>query len=147
MRFLLLSLLVAVCSFPTLAQEKVDKDVQAVLKVLEVQQEAWNKGDIDAFMEGYWKSDELQFVGGNGPTYGWQATKEGYKRRYPNRDAMGKLSFKIINTNRRDKKVISLVGKFTLTRTIGDLSGHFLLIFQKIKGEWLIVADFTASES
>ena len=114
---------------------------------MEVQQKAWNEGDIDTFMEGYWKSDELQFVGGNGPTYGWQATKDGYKRRYPSREAMGKLSFDIINTNRRDKKVISLVGKFTLTRTIGDLSGHFLLIFQKIKGEWLIVADFTASES
>ena len=140
-----LSLLFLVCGISLAANGQSDKDIQAIKDLLATQQKAWNEGDIDTFMEGYWKSEQLQFIGGKGPTYGWQQTKDNYKKRYPNREAMGQLTFEIININPRSKKVVSLVGKFTLNRTIGDLSGHFILIFQKIKGEWLIVADFTAT--
>lgn len=119
-------------------------DSAAVVQEMARQEAAWNRGDIDAFMESYWKSDDLQFIGANGPTYGWQQTLDNYKRRYPDREAMGRLSFDILTLNRRSPTVMSLIGKFHLQRSIGDLEGFFLLIWQKIDGRWLIVADHTS---
>ena len=141
-----LTLLIFLCYlFTNSLHAQNKKGVTAVQKVLLEQQEDWNTGDIDAFMKHYWKSDQLQFIGASGVTYGWQNTLDNYKRRYPNRQAMGKLKFDILEVNQRSRKVISLVGKFYLTREeIDDLSGHFLLIFQKIKGKWKIVADHTS---
>ena len=129
------------------AQSKFDKNKEQVKKALLAQQDAWNNGDIDAFMEGYWKSEQLQFIGGSGPTFGWQQTLDGYKKRYPDRAAMGTLKFDILQIDQRSSKVISLIGKFTLTREKDQPSGHFLLLWKKIKGKWLIVADCTSSDS
>lgn len=126
------------------AQTVESKDFQAVRQVLATQQDAWNRGDIDAFMEYYWKSPELQFLGSKGPTYGWQNTLERYKKNYSNRDLMGQLKFDILNLNQRSKKVITVLGKFTLIRKNDEPSGYFLLVFQKIKGKWVIVADHTS---
>ncbi len=121
------------------------KDILKVQQVLDQQSEAWNKGDIEGFMEGYWKSDELQFIGSSGITYGWQPTLERYKKGYPDKATMGQLRFEVIKAQKRSRKVISLVGKYFLKRDQdkGDMEGIFLLIFQKIKGKWLIVADQT----
>lgn len=124
-----------------LAQE--DKDFAKIREYMQKQQDAWNMADIDSFMEYYWKSEDLQFFGANGLTKGWQQTKENYFRRYPDKTAMGQLNFGIVQLNKRSKKVITLLGTFHLRREIGDLSGHFLLIWQKIKGKWVIVADHT----
>ncbi|MFN7119135.1 MAG: YybH family protein [Saprospiraceae bacterium] len=126
------------------AQTAESKDFQAVRQVLATQQDAWNRGDIDAFMQYYWQSPDLQFIGSSGPTYGWQNTLERYKKTYSNRDLMGTLQFDILNLNQRSKKVISVLGKFTLQRKNDQPSGYFLLIFQKIKGKWIIVADHTS---
>lgn len=123
---------------------QTDKDIEAVKTLLRTQNEAWNRGDIDGFMEGYWKSDQLQFTNSNGVTFGWENTLNGYKRRYPDLAAMGKLTFEILNVTRRSKKVISLSGKYTLQRANDQPSGYFLLLFQKIKGKWRIVSDCTA---
>ena len=133
-----LSLLITVQLF---AQN--DKDFEKVKSILATQVEAWNNGDIDEFMEYYWKSDNLQFIGSSGITYGWQSTLDRYKKRYPDLQAMGKLSFDIIQVDKRSKKVITLVGKFHLKREIGDLDGIFLLVWKKIKGKWKIVVDQT----
>lgn len=126
------------------AQAPESKDFQAVRQVLATQQDAWNRGDIDAFMEYYWKSPDLQFIGSSGLTEGWQNTLDRYKKNYSSRDLMGTLKFDILKMNQRSKKVISVVGKFTLERKNDQPSGYFLLIFQKIKGKWLIVADHTS---
>ena len=124
------------------AQE--DKDIIAVKNLLENQRQAWNQGNIEAFMEGYWKSEQLQFIGQNGVTYGWDNTLKRYKKGYPDKAAMGQLTFDIINVDKRSKKVISMLGKFTLKRDNDEPSGYFLLIFQKIKKKWVIVADHTS---
>lgn len=129
-------------SMSAFAQEH--KDVTAVKKVLEIQRQAWNNADIDGFMAHYWKSENLQFLGSKGLTKGWQNTSDRYKKSYPDKAAMGELLFDIISVDRRSKKVISMVGKFTLKRENDEPSGYFLLIFQKIKGKWLIVADHTS---
>mgnify|MGYP006278134879 FL=1 len=127
------------------AQEAlVREDSLAIAEAMDRQESAWNRGDLDAFMETYWKSDNLQFIGANGPTYGWQATLDNYRRRYPDRAAMGRLSFSILRMDQRSATVVSLIGKFHLRRRIGDLEGYFLLIWQKIEGQWRIVADHTS---
>lgn len=141
-RTLLLLMLLFFASF-FWAQSSESKDFQAIRKVLATQQDAWNRGDIDAFMDYYWKSPDLQFVGSNGPTYGWQQTLERYKRNYSSRELMGTLQFDILNLNQRSKKLVSVLGKFTLQRKNDQPSGYFLLLFQKMKGKWVIVADHT----
>lgn len=121
------------------------KQGEAVRSLLEQQAKDWNKGDIDAFMEGYWKSDKLQFIGSRGVTYGWQQTKDNYKKGYPDKAAMGTLSFDLLGLDKQSKKIVSVTGKFTLVRESGEeLSGYFLLIVKKIKGKWLIIADHTS---
>ena len=122
-----------------------NKDFKTIEKLLAVQSDSWNKGDIDAFMETYWKSEELQFIGSSGVVYGWQGTLDRYKKTYPDKATMGHLTFELVNVDKRSRKVISVVGKWHLKREEkGDIGGHFLLILKKIKGKWLIVADHSS---
>lgn len=113
-------------------------------QVLDLQMQCWNKGNIDCFMEGYWRSDSLMFIGKNGITYGWQNTLENYKVRYPDKDAMGELSFEILNQETLSDIVVMVVGKWLLKRKSGDIGGYFTLVFKKIDGKWLIVKDHTS---
>ncbi|MFC6999868.1 YybH family protein [Rufibacter roseus] len=108
------------------------------------QSEAWNRGDLEAFMEPYWQSDSLVFIGKNGPTYGWNQTLQNYKRGYPTPEAMGKLTFTLLRTDIISKDGLFVIGKWHLRRTIGDLEGHFSLVFRKIGGKWKIVADHSS---
>lgn len=121
-----------------------DKAIKQVTQILHAQADNWNSGDIEAFMQDYWQSDNLQFIGKQGITKGWNNTLENYKKGYPDKAAMGKLSFEILDITKRSRKVISMVGRFTLEREKDQPTGIFLLIWQKIKGKWVIVADYTA---
>lgn len=122
-----------------------DKNWNEVNAILAMQEKAWNEGNIDAFMQGYWKNDSLKFVGKNGVVYGWQNTFDRYKKNYPDRATMGILKFEIISKEQIDKGVYFVVGKWNLKRDEkGDVGGYFTLIFRKIKGRWLIVADHTS---
>ncbi len=129
---------------PLLSTAQQDKDIIAVEALLMKQQKAWNNADIETFMEPYWKSPDLQFAGSNGVIYGWQNTLERYKRNYPDAEAMGKLTFEIIKARKINPKIILLNGKFTLDRKNDQPSGYFTLIWKKIKGQWLIIADHTS---
>jgi len=140
-----LFLLLSVTSlFLTDLSAQNNKDLDQVSAILFRQQNDWNQGNIDAFMNGYWKSDQLKFVGANGVTYGYEATLANYYRRYPDRAAMGKLTFEVVRAEKLSRKVIMLVGKWDLKRSIGDIGGHFTLLWKKIKGKWLIIADHTS---
>ncbi|HRH61457.1 MAG TPA: DUF4440 domain-containing protein [Chitinophagaceae bacterium] len=119
-------------------------DEAAVRRLMDEQVTAWNSGDIDAFMQGYWKSDSLLFVGGKGPTYGWQTTLDGYKKRYPDTATMGKLDFGIMQTKQLSAEYFFVLGKWHLARSIGDAGGFFTLLFRKINDKWVIVADHTS---
>ena len=119
-------------------------DEKAILKVLDNQTIAWNKGDIDQFMVGYWENDSLMFIGQSGVVYGYQNTLARYKRNYSDTVKMGKLDFTIIKVKRISPDAYFVLGKFHLKRTIGDASGHFTLLFRKIKGRWVIVADHSS---
>lgn len=119
-------------------------DELSVRKVLNDQTAAWNSGDIGAFMQGYWQNDSLMFVGKNGITYGWGNTLSNYKKNYPDTSAMGKLDFTIISAKRLSFQYFFIVGKWHLKRSIGDVGGHFTLLFKKIKGQWVIITDHSS---
>lgn len=120
------------------------QDKQAILNVLETQRLAWNKADIDGFMQGYWKSDSLLFVGSTAPTHGWQATYDRYKRTYPDKAAMGSLTFTVLKVELLDKTNAFMLGAWHLQREKDAPGGYFTLWFRKINGEWKIVVDHTS---
>ncbi len=119
-------------------------DEQMIKDAMAEQLSAWNTGDIDRFMETYWHNDSLMFIGKSGPTYGWEKTKANYKKGYPDTAAMGKLDFEIINMKRLSVMYYSVVGKWHLKRSIGDVGGAFTLLFKKIKKKWVIVQDHSS---
>ena len=108
------------------AQYAVKKsDSLAIVNILFQQQADWNAGDIDAFMEGYLKSDQLVFSGASGPIYGWEATRDRYKRTYSDRERMGVLKFDVLHLLALSETVVQLQGKFYLQCTSVDLQGIF----------------------
>jgi ketosteroid isomerase-like protein len=120
-------------------------DQEDVKKVLFKQQELWNEGNIHAFMEFYNKSEELKFIGKNGITKGWNATLDRYLKTYPNKEAMGQLTFHILEVDITEGKTAWILGKWDLQRPkIGNLGGHFTLLMKKINGKWLILRDHTS---
>lgn len=121
-----------------------DKDAQAIRQLLHTQTLEWNKGNIEGFMQTYWKSDSLLFVGKRGLTYGYQATLDNYKKSYPDATAMGKLSFDILKVERLSPEAYFVVGKWMLARTIGNLEGHYTLLLKKKNGKWVIVVDHSS---
>lgn len=131
----------------TIAIQTIDpKEKQEIMAIFDKQIEAWNDGDLEKFMETYWKSERLVFVGSRGPTYGWQATLDSYKKGYPDKKAMGKLNFKVLDMSKIDTNSVFLIGRFELSREEGDLSGHFTLLIQKIEGKWVIISDHSSSD-
>lgn len=124
---------------------KFASDSTAILDVLTMQYEAWNMGNIDGFMTGYWNSSKLSFIGSRGVTFGWDQTKQNYKKGYPDQDAMGQLSFDIIQLRSTGPSSAHLIGQFTLFRKTDKPTGYFSLVFEKIEGNWLITSDMTAS--
>ena len=115
-----------------------------IRRLLDEQTAAWNRGDLQAFMKGYWENDSLMFIGKNGVTYGWNNTLEKYKKGYPDTAAMGNLHFTIIKVQQLSAKYYHVTGKWYLQRSIGDLSGHYTLLFKKISGHWVIIADHSS---
>lgn len=115
-----------------------------VRKVLSIQEKAWNNGDIPSFMQGYWKSDSLMFIGKSGVTYGWQQTLDNYKKNYPDTVTMGKLTFNLLEVKFLSPQYYFVTGKWHLQRTTNNLEGYFTLLFKKINGHWLIIKDHSS---
>ncbi|HWI93598.1 MAG TPA: hypothetical protein VNT20_20095 [Flavisolibacter sp.] len=138
LKLLFLFLIMSVASYSQ------SKEENAIRQLLTVQTENWNKGDIEGFMQTYWKSDSLMFIGKSGVYFGWQETLNNYKKGYPDTTAMGKLSFDVIAVKKLSPEYYYVVGKWMLKRTIGDLSGHYDLLLRKINGKWYIIADHSS---
>jgi len=119
-------------------------DEKAIRDAMNEQLNAWNTGDINRFMDTYWQNDSLMFIGKTGVTYGWENTRKSYLKGYPDTTAMGKLDFKILEVKRLSVLYFFVVGKWHLKRSIGDVEGHFSLMFKKVKGKWVIVADHSS---
>lgn len=148
MRLIFTMVLTGIFFMASAADIKISsKEKVEIEGLLAKQVEAWNEGDLEKFMETYWNSEKLVFIGSRGPTYGWQATLENYKKGYPDKAAMGKLNFNILEISKIDKKTVFVIGKFELTREIGDIRGHYTLVIQKIGNQWLIVSDHSSSSN
>lgn len=122
------------------------RDEKQILSILDNQTKNWNCGDLKSFMKGYWQNDSLMFIGKSGITYGYEQTLASYRKSYPDMDAMGELNFTIIKMTKLAGDAYFVVGKWHLKRDEkqGDLQGHYTLLFKKIKGQWVIVADHSS---
>lgn len=142
--------LIAGCAAaPEDTPEGADAEMQvaAIESVLVAQQQAWNSGDLDAFMDGYWQSDSLRFASGGRVRYGWQPTLDGYRRGYPDRATMGTLTFDSLSVHLLTSEDAYVFGRWSLARdsSFAPASGLFTLIFQRLPQGWRVVHDHTSS--
>jgi ketosteroid isomerase-like protein len=126
-----------------LVAQKQNKEVNQVLANMKMQEESWNKGDVRGFMDYYWNNDSLKFIGSKGITYGWQKTLDNYIKGYPNKEAMGILTFTILESTQLSETSIYVIGKWELKKEKPS-GGHFTLLWKKINNQWVIVADHTS---
>jgi uncharacterized protein (TIGR02246 family) len=116
----------------------------AVESMLRVQEDAWNRGDLNAFMEHYWKSDALTASSGGKTTRGWDETLNHYRERYPTREKMGRLSLSELEITPLGNSAALVLGRWMIERESEPLSGNFSLVVRKLDGRWLIVHDHTS---
>ena len=119
-------------------------DKAAILAVLNAQQAAWNRGDLDAFLTGYWHSPELTFSGSSGISRGWDGVLARYKKNYPDRAAMGELDFSELEFRFLGPNAALVLGHWHLKREKGDIGGVFSLVWQRFPEGWKIVHDDTS---
>lgn len=143
MKIILLLLCLNTLSFVAFSQNK-DKDIQEVISLMDAQEKAWNAADVEAFMVPYWHSDSLRYVGSSGIKYGWQALLDNYKKNYPGAAGMGKLNFTLLHFDKLSPKAMYVTGQWHLERETDELGGFFTLLWKKIDGEWVIVADHSS---
>jgi ketosteroid isomerase-like protein len=126
------------------AQSKNERVADEIRLVMNAQVAAWNAGDIDAFMRGYWNSEKLVFVSGDNVTRGWQPTIDRYKKRYDTRAKMGTLTFSDLEIEVLSKDAAKVLGNWSLAREADNPRGKFTLIFRKFQDGWKIVHDHTS---
>ncbi|MES2567696.1 MAG: DUF4440 domain-containing protein [Bacteroidota bacterium] len=129
-------------SFVSFSQKK-DDQVKVVIENMKTQETAWNNANILGFMKYYWKNDSLKFIGSKGITYGWQKTYDNYVKGYPTKEAMGILTFTIKEATQLSASSIYVIGQWELTKE-KPAGGYFTLLWKKIDGNWVIVADHTS---
>jgi uncharacterized protein (TIGR02246 family) len=139
MKRLLLLLIILGSSRAVFSQDK-----QKILDLLEHQRQAWNKGDMEGYMNGYWNSDSLLFVGSKGPSYGWKKTLSNYLQSYPDKAAMGILTFDIREVRFLNDEYAFVLGRWHLQRTKDSPEGYFTLLVRKIDGNWKVIADHSS---
>ncbi|WP_411893344.1 YybH family protein [Winogradskyella sp. A2] len=129
----------------TTTQESTEYELAeaGIRLVLQQQVTAWNKHDLEGFMAGYWRNDQLKFYGASGLTLGWEQTLANYKKRYPTKTESGELNFVINDISKIEGNNYWVMGEYHLKRNIGDADGIFIIIFKQINGEWKIVADMS----
>ncbi len=135
---LLLISLLLLTSFNTVVP---NGDEDAIRKVMADQQEAWNNYDLEGFMQGYWKSEDLKFYGSGGVTHGWNNTLERYQKGYPSKEHTGTLRFVIKEISKINRASYYVLGEYHLERSVGNADGIFMIIFKNIDGQWKIIAD------
>jgi len=141
--FLLLLPLTLAGSLP--AREAPAKPETEIRAVLDAQVAAWNGGDLDTFMQGYWKSEKTEFVGSSGIQRGWQAVLDRYRKTYPDRRAMGTLTFSNLEITVLSPSAALVLGEWRLQREADHPGGVFTLVFRKFPEGWRIIHDHTSA--
>lgn len=142
-KFILVGIILVGWLAPCRAQTD-NKATKAIRAVMAEQSAAWNRGDIEGFMAGYWRSEETVFVSGDTVTRGWQTVLARYQRNYDSRAKMGTLTFDELDVKLLDKKNAIVIGRWSLQREKDNPHGRFTLIFRKFKEGWRIIHDHTS---
>ena len=140
-------LLVSIISLPATAQNPTKREgsiSSAVRAVLEAQSQAWNRGDIEGYMDGYARSQNTVFVSGDDVTRGWQPVLDRYKKKYDSRDKMGTLTFSDLEITPIGNDAAVVLGRWHLQRANDEPHGRFTLLFRKTKRGWKIVHDHSS---
>jgi len=134
-------ILLAALSMSAHAQQK---DEAAIRTMLQAQVAQWNTGSVSGYMKGYWESDSLQFIGKNGPVFGYAAALHNYEKAYPDAAHMGQLTSTIISMKRLSPEYYFITGKWALKRAAGDVGGAYTLLIRKIHGQWVVISDHSS---
>ena len=130
--------------WPALAAAQDTGSAKAIRRVMDDQAAAWNRGDLEGYMQGYWRSDKLKFVSGDRITYGWEATLDNYRKKYNTRSLMGTLTFSDVEITVLSRDAAFVVGSWALERENDAPRGKFTLLFRKLKEGWRIVTDHSS---
>jgi len=144
LRSLATTMVSAALLFACLYTSAQQKQIRQITNTIEQQRLAWNRGDIEGFMDAYWNNDSLMFIGKSGITYGWKQTIANYKRNYPDTVTMGQLDFKLMQFEKITASCFLITGKWHLKRSIGDVGGYFTLLMRRLGKKWVIVKDHTS---
>jgi uncharacterized protein (TIGR02246 family) len=121
--------------------------IAAIRAVLDAQRDAWNRGDIEGYMDGYARSKDTVFVSGDNVNRGWQTVLDRYKKNYNSREKMGTLTFSDLEITLVGNDAAIVLGRWHLQRANDEPHGRFTLVFRKTKQGWKIVHDHTSSAS
>jgi ketosteroid isomerase-like protein len=119
-------------------------EVETIKKLLNDQKECWNRQDIEGFMAGYWRSEEMTFSGGGKVARGWQATIDRYKKNYP-KEKMGQLDFRNLEVTLLSDSAAMVLGDFHLTMPDRVSEGNFTLVLKKMSDGWKVIHDHSSS--
>jgi uncharacterized protein (TIGR02246 family) len=120
------------------------KSIAAIRAVLDAQAAAWNRGDLQGYMNGYQRSPDIVFISGDRVTRGWETVLERYKRSYNTREKMGVLTFSDVEITILSKDAALVFGRWQL-RAKDEPHGRFTLLFRRTRDGWRIVHDHTSS--
>ena len=146
--FMLTAIFLAAANIPAIARPEAGEQIRAVIRA---QQEAWNRGDIDGFMNGYARgslqsgSDSTTFVSEDTVTRGWQTVRDRYKKKYSDREKMGTLTFSDLEITPLANDAAIALGRWKLKRAKDEPHGRFTLIFRRTSDGWRIVHDHTST--
>lgn len=145
-------LLVALVLCPPAVRAQTSSAQQSSAKaqiesLLKTQQNDWNRGDVEAFLQGYWHSPDVTFSGSSGVARGWDGLMQRYKKAYPDRASMGQLTFSSLEFRELGPKAYLVLGQWHLARSSGDIGGVFTLVFQEFPEGWKIIHDHTSAVS
>ena len=138
-------LLLAQSSIHSRGADSREADRNAIRVILSAQQAAWNQGDVDTFVKGYWESPELTFSGSSGVSRGYDGVLARYHKTYPDRVSMGHLEFSDLEFHFLGHDAALVLGKWHLTREKGDIGGVFTLVWQRFPEGWKIIHDHTSA--
>lgn len=140
---LIITFIFTISAFGQSEAQKAQIEIE-VLGVMARQSQAWNRGDVAGFMQGYWNSEDLVFASGDEVTRGWQPTLERYKKTYDSKAKMGELTFADIAVTVLSKDIAVVLGSWSLKREKDNPKGKFTLIFRRMKDGWRVIHDHTS---
>ena len=147
LKYLFLSILLSACKHSEKSNfiDRQENIIAIINQKMSEQEACWNTGDIECFMKYYWHSDSLLFIGKSGLTYGWQPTLNNYIRSYPDKSAMGKLTFTNEVKDFIDIETVQVIGKWELKRdSLENLGGYYSLLWKIKNAKWVIVSDHSS---